>query len=419
MRQGETIHPGREEGSDAWWRLARAGGAVTAAQDPGCPQELLVVLARAAVAQAPEVEWLPSSWEQRAALREALARNPSLGVAELFALSRHAPAAFWENPAQALLSLELPNFYDELPNNALSPLARAENAPPGFLRWAGTQRKNPGIWAEVAAHPATDAETLGRLLYSMRLVVRRAAAYNPNLPPEERALFRRAGGTFTSGEQAHPAPKLRPEELSALVERGPYGALLVAQHPRTPEPLLRQLFARSSTEWELLDALAANPSTPPELLRALAEKPSWSVLHALFRNPSLAVEEQRRILSAQDDGSRAGLARRSTLHPALLRELSQSKSAQVRAAAAQNPSLPPECGAVLVRDRSRLVRLGLARNPGLTGELLAVLGEEPHSDIGRAVARHPNTPPAVLARLAAHPGRSVARLAQLRARRRA
>ncbi len=227
----------------------------------------------------------------------------------------------------------------------LSAVARNPRTPPALLL-ALAQADDAGLHAK--RHALIDAYDRDQLAVVRHLL------RNPSLPGEAIPVLARSTDAYVVGD--------------------------VAAHRQTPEPILRELFARSGSylvHWGLSD----NPSTPPDILEQLA-------LSTAEADPgSLGTQRP----------TRQNLAGNGSTPANVLATLAKDRDGIVRRSVARNPETPPEVMAQLAHDPEEEVRFYLAINTRLAPAVSEELKQDPSERVRKYAAeprQDPRLPPA-------------------------
>lgn len=140
-----------------------------------------------------------------ASIRRAVAGNPNVAPDTLMTLAAEFPDEFFANAALALLLLENPALFSEMPEETLARLMAHPSMPRGqllestrhrafYVRRAAAQNprmppellielaEKQSYFEEVAGNPSTPPDYLAKLARHDWVAVRKAAAENPSLP---------------------------------------------------------------------------------------------------------------------------------------------------------------------------------------------------------------------------------------------
>lgn len=218
--------------------------------------------------------------------RVSVARNPNTPAAllekfaedktDLYVLQSllenpHTPFRIWED------ILQCAEKGDRIAQQALSGFTFNQSAPPDMLRKVSLLRGD--LHAELATHPNLPPETILELSHSVNLTVKEQLLKNPNLPGHiiqsmwnaitEEILY----GTPDRNTEVPAIVNLplEPENVTDLIPA-------IAQHPHTPETILRLLGAQDSSP-AVKNIVLENPNTPEQTLRELALDPDVDASH--------------------------------------------------------------------------------------------------------------------------------------------
>jgi hypothetical protein len=362
-------------------------------------------------------------------VREAVAEHPNTPVESLQKLSsdsnddvRDSVATHGRIPYQTLASLAEKNdaylrllaLHPETPEDRLEELAEDNallpfvlhnpNAPSDLLQACAEipelqdlVAKNPNtplealqilptstqITRAILQNPSLPSDWVGALLTDASPKIRSLARFHPNVPGGLLALLLQAGASIDLMQITTTPEEIDPQDLVRLCNQGFFGKLLVASHPKTPEPLLRVLSQNASVELRL--AVANNVRLPSSLEEALANDANTKV--------------------------RAVIAKRSHKE-ALLYRLADDFFAEVRVSIAQRLEAPALLRLTLANDRSLEVRSALVANPEISSEVLQKLSLDTEPIIRRMVVDHANTSRQTLYVLARDPQSHISKAAQ-------
>ncbi|MEU4267424.1 hypothetical protein [Streptomyces sp. NPDC026092] len=243
-------------------------------EDAGKAEDVEIAWLHAEIAERTD---LPVSLHARLAahpdayVRQALARNPSIGAPLLLRLADDPDLivrlAVAENPAVPLALLTADAGRRRLPREPL-----------------------PRILA------ATDAE-LTKLAASRVAQVRALVAARPDLPP---ALVDRLASDADLGvvQRIAPHPGLTEDRLTDLVERhGPPVYAAVAENPGCPGAALRRMAGVAGPARKAVRPIAAHPALPPDVVEDLLTHPDPRVVRSAAAHPALPVATMERLLA--------------------------------------------------------------------------------------------------------------------------
>ncbi len=252
--------------------------------------------------------------------------------------------------------------------------AKNPNADPAFLEQQGLrslEKRDYFMLSAVASNSRTPPHLLLQLvqtndsgLYKKRndvldifdrdsLAVVRKALRNPSLPPEAIPFLAKSEDAYVLGD--------------------------VVMHKDTPEPILREIFARNDSylvRW----GLAGNPHTPPEILEKLAQD---------------GVELGAGVVDTHHY-TLMGLADNPSTPPQVLETLARNADPLVRRGVARNPSTPRPIMELLASDSVEEVRFYLSINEALTPDVVETLKQDSSERVrkyaGESWRRHPKKP---------------------------
>ncbi len=390
----------------------------TVAANPNLPSHLLEQLAT----------------EENEVIRTAVAGNPNSTPAMLDLLSNYFEEsiciAIAENPNTPINLLERIASSSENKKNLQLELALAKNpATPDTLReylLASLQKYSANILFSLARNPLiSEVEQLKyfqRVLPQLSNQVKEAIAKAPDAPVAVLELL--------------------------VTTKDNYG-VVVAQNPKAPTHLLRQIAAEadpgehSTTGQNIRRWLAENPATPKDLLmqlfREYTERPrngNPSLREIILKNSGLSLLERYRFLIEQqlveeisqasqfltsrpnnslaldqvvqgsDQNARINVARSSSTPVHILEQLTKDPDEIVRQVVVQNPNLPLNCLLELTQDSSVSVRLSLAYNRSNQQTPISVLeqlAQDESEQVRARIAENSDTPIEILNKLAQDP----------------
>ena len=390
------------------------------------------------------------------ATRAKVTANPNTPVDDYVRLGREFPKEFLSNWALALLLLENPAFFQELPDSLLVEVVKNPECPAVFLIWAASQTSEE-VQLAVAMNATVPAAALSRLCESAHEAVREAAAAvsaparnDPELQFREAVRERLSKLDVSDAFTAWNAKDIglaQFAQLSDAARREITSATMVSQSSDSTTPKRSRV---------------AKPAVPPEVLRSLpkdgedaVDLPWFTVqfgklredarealargdfLHYSGSNPNKAVAAERplaavmalcagpfveparikRLADSSDWLVRAAVAHNRGTPAAVRKKLKADAVPLVRALAAAAPELTADVAAdsepsysterVVVEIRARLkkkkgesVRCLVAASPQAPVQLLELLAKDKEPLVRLAIAENPNTPVAVLEALA-------------------
>jgi hypothetical protein len=316
------------------------------AVDSNTPTARLVELARTSAELAQLVATNPTTppqlLQELAESRDATTRknvtmNPNTPSEVLLRLAWEFPGELLNNPIFALLLLENPNLFDDMPRHTLERLLKYEYEiePSTTINTQATEYQGliPEYCLQQLANPQKDLTR--RCLVAKHL-------YTP----------------------AYLLEKLAKDEM--------YVRMAVALNRNAPVYLMEKL--AQDREWRVRDGIAMNRNTPVELLEKLAQDECTFVRESIGRNTSTPIW--------------------------LLQQLAEDKAWHSRGGVARNPKTPVELLEKLARDKDRYVRKGVAENLITPGYLLLKLAQDEYWYVRISVAENPHTPAEIIKKLA-------------------
>ena len=318
------------------------------------------------------------------ATRAKVTANPNTPVDDYVRLGREFPKEFLSNWALALLLLENPAFFQELPDILLVEVVKNPECPAVCLIWAASQTSEE-VQLAVAMNATVPAAALSRLCESAHEAVREAAAAvsaparNDPEPQFREAVRERLSKLDVSDAvtswNAKDIGLAQFAQLSAAARREIISATMVSQSSDSTMPKRSRV---------------AKPAVPPEVLRSLpkdgeeaVDLPWYTVqfgklredarealargdfLHYSGSNPNKAVLAERPLAAVM------ALCAGPFVEPARIKRLADSSDWLVRAAVARNRGTPGAVRKKLKADAVPLVRALAAAAPELTADVAA------------------------------------------------
>jgi rubrerythrin len=182
----------------------------------------------------------------------------------------------------------------------------------------------------VSGNSNVSTETVCLLAGDADAVVRAVAASHPKLPESlKRAMEKAGAGKELKGARGVDKSELTEEEASRLLEIGPFGMRLVAEHPSTSEEQLKDLAAE--THFLPKVGVGRNPNSSDFLLQRLARDENSRVREAVASNPEIPEAAARSLVNDDSQNVRLELAENEEAHTGeVLRKLSEDKSPAVQ-----------------------------------------------------------------------------------------
>ncbi|MFJ9525663.1 variant leucine-rich repeat-containing protein [Streptomyces cyaneofuscatus] len=251
-------------------------------------------------------------------------------------------------------------------------LAARPDLPPAVCRRLAADPV-PGVRADLAANPAIDDDLIRVLSQDRDPDVRRGLAYHPRVPLD---VLTHLAGTTKTGEPLLPriasASATETEELA----RSPHPAvrMLVARRRDLPAGVRDALAA--DPDAKVVKSIAPHPGLSAAQLRSMADRHGIRVLAQVAANPD-APPELLEELALRDPPTQKALReiarhRRATA-PALLACLENGRA---RPVAARHPALPPPVIVGLLDDSDPQVAEAAAANPSLPPHVMLELVQQ-------------------------------------------
>jgi len=243
--------------------------------------------------------------------------------------------------------------------------------------------------AEIAVHANCPSDLLAIAVASDDLLLRRKAAYNPQLSIAQRtalladdeasvraAAVRHLGtGYLTTGSAPllnDPARRVRREQ---------------ARQNELDERLIKKL-STDEDSW-VRRWIARNAATPTQLLQTLATDDEAEVRRGVARNPATPLPLRRQLAADPHPWVRAGIAYRDDLDADIITSLAMDKSPDVLAGLGRNAVTAAELLAQIAGHPDRDVRRAVILNQQAPLEVLLPLLEDPYPFNRVQLCRHP------------------------------
>lgn len=174
--------------------------------------------------------------------------------------------------------------------------------------------------------PQLTATELARLTYAPDAAIRAEVAAHPNTPAD---LLGRLGAEFPAEVLANPAlPLLRLAEPRLLASWPTKTIERLTAEPDAPDWLLRLAARNPVIDVQL--AAVVHAQLPPDVLEQLAASPFWTIREYVARKPQLPPPLLEQLACDPDYGVRITVAGRTDLTPTALAHLRSDQHPLVR-----------------------------------------------------------------------------------------
>jgi len=277
----------------------------------------------------------------------------------------------------------------------------------------GGNRKGMPVIALIGLHPKTGLKTLVEVINLKDPKLIAPLIKSPKISTELlRKIYTDHKGNKDIEWQLAKNTKTPIDILKELANSKDFFILSsVARNPKTPENLLRQLYAEHKGDALLMGTLAHNINVPIDILKNLSKSKDSYVASYAIRNPKLPTNMLREIYSNRNNENKAkieiALASKPDVPIDILKKLANSKDVLVLSSVAGNPKTPEN----LLRKiytaykSTAIIERGLAGNTNTPTGVLTELADSKGKLVLSFVARNPKTPEDLLRKIyAAHKG---------------